>query len=148
VTPKNVTLDNPITLTVARTFYLYLFYLNFYLKLPLHPHRLLEARDVLHILKKVLVNVLRRSVTIRTLAIVKLIHAVTITGTMCAASVMDLTKLKIKENALSPSTVIDSKSQISQHEAATCKACEAIVSGPRQLKRKATNSISEIPCFK
>jgi hypothetical protein len=65
VTPENITLDNPIALTVARTFYLYLFYLNFYLKLPLHPHCLLETRDILHILKKVLVNVLRQSVMTR-----------------------------------------------------------------------------------
>jgi hypothetical protein len=79
---------------------------------------------------------------------VKLIHAVTIAGIMCAVIVMDLTELKIKENALSPSTVIDSKSQIPQHEAATRKAHEAIVCGPHQLKHKATNSISKIPHFK
>jgi hypothetical protein len=59
VTSENDTLDNCIASTVARTFYLYLFYLNFYLKLSLHPHHLLEARDVLYILKKVLVNILR-----------------------------------------------------------------------------------------
>ena len=77
------------------------------------------------------------------------IRAVMAVGTMCAASAVSLTKLKTKEAAMLLLTIDDNnKKQGQQLKAAARKAQDAQAVGTRQLKWKAVDSISEIPCYK
>ena len=145
----NVTPANLIDSIVPKTSFLFLSSLSFshkyQLPLPLPP----GAKGDLQTLKRDLGNGLRRYVAIGTWAIVKWIRAVTTVGTVSAASVMGLTEPEIRESASQPSTFGgNNRRQQQQHEAAVLKAREAAASGTRQLKRKAMETISDVPRFK
>ena len=135
--------------TAAKMSYLSHSCLNSCHKWQLLRHHLLGVRDVLQILKKGLERGPKRFVVIGISGVVKWICAVTVIGTMSAASVVGLIEPRTDLTALQPSTTdVNSRKQQQQLEAAARKAHEAAASGTRRLKLRATDSISEIPHFK
>ena len=141
-------LANLIDWIAAKTFFRFLYYPNCYRLIEARPPPYQETRDALVILKKAVVSALRQFVKTGTLALVKAIRAAIIVGTMCAASAVGLTRPRIEPTALQLSTNDASNREQALLVAAASKAREAEAAGTRQLKRKATNQISEIPRYK
>ena len=75
-------------------------------------------------------------------------HVTTVAGTMCAASVVNLTQLRTKPTATQLSTVDANSKEQQQLKAAASKAQKAQATGTRQLKRKGDDQLSEIPRYK
>lgn len=76
------------------------------------------------------------------------IHAIMAAATMNAASAVSITELRTEVTAMQHSTVNADNKEQQQLKKAACKVQEARDMGTHQLKRKATNNISEIPCYK
>ena len=106
------------------------------------------ARDVLLTLYRGAANVRRPFARIGILVRAKVMHVTTVAGTMCAASVVNLTQLRTKPTAMQLSTVDANSKEQQQLKAAASKAQKAQATGTRQLKRKGDDQLSEIPRYK
>jgi hypothetical protein len=147
-TLENDTLDNLTASTVAEMSFPFHYYLSFYLMLFHLVLSLLGTSVNLLALKNSLGSTLRQFARTGILALVMVMHVITDVATMNAASVVSITELKTERIATLPSIIVVNSKEQQQLERAAHKAQEAKVMGTCQLKHKAVDSISEIPCYK